>query len=188
MTTAARPLPPAVFRSALEQIDALRPRDEIEIGPLPAPAKLAPFSHALSATVLGQGDEPEPASGRFILLHDPNGLSAWDGTLRIVIFLTAEIDPELARDSLLAEVAWSWLDECLGGRNAEYSALGGTITATSSTRFGDIVGPSRSDDLEIRASWTPQSESVGAHAGAFFDLLALAAGLPPEGVSAIGFS
>ena len=186
MSTAAQPLPPAVFRSAVAQIDALRPRGEIEIGPLPAPAKLAPFAHALSATVVGQGEEPEPASGRFILLYDPNGLSAWDGTLRIVIFLTAEIEVELAHDSLLAEVAWSWLDECLGARQARYAALGGTITATSSTRFGDIAGPSRSDDLEIRASWTPHSDDLGGHASAFFDLLALAAGLPPEGVSAIG--
>ena len=186
MVLPARPLVPTLFQTALDQIAATRSRDEIELGPLPAPAKLAPFSHALSATVFGQDDQQERGSGRFIVLHDPNGLSAWEGTLRIVVFLTAEIDPDLASDSLLAEVAWSWLEECLAGRSASFAALGGTVTATSSTRFGDIAGPSRSDDLEIRASWTPQTADAGHHLSAFLDLLALAAGLPPEGVSAIG--
>ncbi|GGM16930.1 DUF3000 domain-containing protein [Nakamurella endophytica] len=182
------PLVPAEFGDAVAQLQAARLRPEVEVSPLPAPAKLAPFSHALSAQVAPSDERPESASGRFVLLHDPNGLAAWDGTLRIVVFLSAEMEPELARDPLLPDVAWSWLTDCLEGRAAEMVALGGTVTATSSTRFGDIAGPHRNDDLEIRASWTVAGRDVGAHLQSFGDLLAVAAGLPPEGVAAIGRS
>ncbi|HEY5117374.1 MAG TPA: DUF3000 family protein, partial [Nakamurella sp.] len=61
-------------------------------------------------------------------------------------------------------------------------ALGGTVTATSSTRFGDIAGPQRADDLEMRASWTADDQT-DLHLQAVAGFLAAAAGLPPEGVT-----
>ena len=117
-----------------------------------------------------------------ILLFDPDGVDAWGGSLRIVVFATCELDTEIAQDPLLPEVAWSWLTESLDGSGAGYSALGGTVTATSSTRFGDIAGPQRADDLEMRASWTAD-ENTDLHLQAFAGFLAAAAGLPPEGVT-----
>ncbi len=173
---------PPEFQAALDELAAVRLRPEIEVAELPAPAKLAPWSHALSATVFSGADGAESASGRLILLYDPDGVTAWDGRLRVVIFATAEIDPEIAGDALLPEVAWSWLTDSLAARQATHVALGGTVTATSSSRFGDISGPQRTDDLEIRASWTAAGPHVGAHLAAFAELLATAAGLPPEGV------
>lgn len=183
MTTSAAAFVPSQFRDAVAGLDSVRIRDEIELAPLPAPPRLAPYSHALAAEMSATRDEE--GSGRFILLHDPDGVSVWEGTFRIVVFVTAEIDSELAKDVLLPEVAWSWLAECLDGVGAAYTALGGTITATSSTRFGDIAGPQRTDDLEIRASWTMKDHSTGLHLRAFTDLVAAAAGLPPEGVATI---
>ena len=186
MSTSAGEIAPAAFQTALEQLGVVRIRPEIELGELPAPTRLAPWSHALSASVMWGGERPESASGRLILLHNPDGVVAWDGTLRIVIFLTAEVDDEIARDPLLPDVAWSWLTECLESSGAAYTALGGTVTSTSSTRFGDISGPGRTDDLELRASWTATDDRTGLHLAAFTELLAIAAGLPPEGVAAIG--
>lgn len=186
MTTSATTAAPELFRSALRELAAVRLRPEIQLGALPAPAKLAPWSHALSATVVEGGDRPEAASGRLVLLHDPNGLVAWEGQFRIVIFVTAEMDDDIARDPLLPDVAWSWLTDCLTLKQADHTALGGTVTATSSTRFGDISGPGRTVDLEIRASWTSNSAHIGHHLESFAELLAIAAGLPPEGVAAIG--
>jgi hypothetical protein len=191
MSVSAQPLIPAdpagppAFREAVAGLHAAVLRREIEVGTLPAPARLAPWSHALSATVAAPGGEDEIASGRLILLHDPDGDDAWGGTLRIVVFVTSEVDPEIAVDPLLPEVAWSWLVEALAEAGADYTALGGTVTATSSTRFGDISGPHRVDDLELRASWTPDPRT-GLHLQAFGTLLAAAAGLPPEGVTTIG--
>ncbi len=173
---------PAEFRRAVARLDVARVRTEVELGPLPAPARLAPWSHALSATLYPAGTDEETASGRMILLFDPDGVDAWGGSLRVVVFATCELDTEIAQDPLLPEVAWSWLTESLEASGAGYSALGGTVTATSSTRFGDIAGPQRADDLEVRASWTAD-ERTDLHLQAFVEFLSVAAGLPPEGVT-----
>jgi hypothetical protein len=180
---------PATFQHAVSGLRRAAVRNDVHLGPLPAPARLAPWSHAVSATVRPPGSAPgsddEIASGRLILLHDPNGHDAWAGTFRIVVFATCELDAEIAADPLLPEVAWSWLTDALADADAAHHALGGTVTATASTRFGDIAGPQRVNDLEVRASWTPDGPT-GAHLRAFAAMLATAAGLPPEGVTTIG--
>ena len=65
-------------------------------------------------------DGEEVATGRLILLHDPAGHDAWDGTLRLVTYVTAELEPEIATDPLLSEVAWSWLIDALDAHDATY--------------------------------------------------------------------
>jgi DUF3000 family protein len=128
-------------------------------------------------------DPVEPdTSGRLILLHDPAGQDAWDGTFRLVCFIQARLEPEQLGDEMLPVVGWSWLTEALELAGAEYVALGGTVTQTSSVRFGDIAGPRRDDDVELRASWTPVGTDLSRHAEAFCALVATAAGLPPVGV------
>jgi hypothetical protein len=57
------------------------------------------------------------------------------------------------------------------------------VTDTSSARFGDISGPARTDDLELRASWTPLDADLAPHGEAFCDLMASVVGLPPVGVT-----
>ncbi len=91
--------------------------------------------------------------------------------------------PEMASDPLLAGVCWSWLIEALEAHGAGYAALGGTVTQTASTRFGDLAGPPSSADLELRASWTPLGTDLDRHLGAWLTLLASTAGLPPPGVT-----
>jgi hypothetical protein len=125
------------------------------------------------------------AFGRLILLHDPEGADAWDGTMRLVAFIQADLDPSEAVDPLLPEVAWSWLVESLQDR-VEHTALGGTVTATTSVRYGDISGPPRAHQLEMRASWTATDLAISAHVQAFCDVLEHAAGLPPVGVTDLG--
>lgn len=156
------------------------PRPEITLDEIAGPARLAPYSHALGAEVTL--DSQEIATGRLVVLHDPDGQAGWDGVLRIVGFLTAETDAALAADELFPEVGWSWLIEALDGHKAAHTALGGTVTSTVSTRFGDIAGPQRSVDVEIRASWTALSFDLAAHLQAWLDVLGSAAGLPPPGV------
>ena len=66
-------------------------------------------------------------------------------------------------------------------------ALGGTVTSTTSVRYGDIAGPPRAHQLELRASWTAiTGDGLGAHLEAFCDVLGSAAGLPPVGVTELG--
>jgi hypothetical protein len=86
-------------------------------------------------------------------------------------------------DEMLPAVGWSWLIDALGERGAAYRAAGGTVTQTTSTRFGDLAGPQTAVALELRASWTADTPDMGPHLRAFVDLLCLAGGLPPEGVT-----
>lgn len=180
-------MPPPQFRQAVASLRAMRPRPELHVCPLDAPPRLAPFTWAFSVEAeAGRDaredlDEPD-TSGRLILLHDPAGQDAWEGTFRLVCFVQARLDPEQLGDEMLPVVGWSWLTEALDEFGAEHVALGGTVTQTSSVRFGDIAGPRRDDDVELRASWTPRGDDLRRHAEAFCMLVASAAGLPPVGV------
>jgi hypothetical protein len=176
-------LAPAEFAAAVGSLGAVTIRSEVRVEEVRPPQRLAPWSHALALDVLV--DDEELATGRLVLLHDPAGYEAWEGTLRLVAYVSAELDPEMAADPLLPEVGWSWLVDALDAEGAGYRAAGGTVTQTSSTRFGDLAGPRRTSDLELRASWTPVGQDVSAHLRAFVDLLCTAAGLPPAGVTAL---
>ena len=195
VTTPGLPNEPAPFRAAVEAMNAAVVRPEIEVGPIRPPQRLAPFSYAVGAEVrhddtatdaehdvFSEGD----AFGRLILLYDPDGDEAWNGTMRLVAYIQADLEPALAADPLLPEVAWSWLVDALEAKADEILALGGTVTATSSVRYGDIAGPPRAHQLELRASWTATSTALGSHVEAFCDVLAHAAGLPPAGVTKLG--
>lgn len=184
MTGADPSMWPVSFRRAVAELTSAGLRAGTEIDELPSPTQLAPYTYAVSVTVQSDTDN-EVATGRLVLLHDPEGVDAWEGTLRIVVFGTCEIDLSMFADALLPEVAWSWLTERMDAHQVDYVALGGTVTTTSSNRFGDISGPPQVNELELRASWTAVSSHIGPHLAAFADFLATAAGLPPEGVAAI---
>jgi hypothetical protein len=171
---------PAIFAEAVTGLRAARPRREINLTEVPAPQRLAPYAFAFSATVVR--DDQDAAEGRLILLHDPAGHEAWEGTLRLVTYVTAELDAEMAGDPFLPEVGWSWVTDALDHSGARYKAAAGTVTQTLSTRFGDLSGRPDSADIEIRASWTPVDRGLQAHLDAWCALLASIAGLPPPGV------
>ncbi len=156
-------------------------RPEVLIEEMPSPQRIAPYSVALGADVVTSSHE-ELGSGRLVLLHDPSGNEAWDGTYRCVTFSKAEVEPEMVRDPLLAEVGWSWLTDALATHGADYRAVSGTVSAVISTPFGELAGDPGSAEVEIRASWTPdlsQPGAVQAHLSAWQDLLCMTSGLPP---------
>jgi hypothetical protein len=175
---------PEPFRLAVTSLGEARVRPEVRIEPIRAPQRLAPWTYAVSADVIDSAGE-ELASGRLVLLYDPNGAEAWDGELRLVAFASAEVEHDIANDPMLPEVAWSWLTSSLTERSADFLAAGGTVTQTSSTRFGDVHGPQTTVSLELRGSWTARTPQLGPHLLGFVDLLCSAAGLPPEGVSVL---
>ena len=186
----APPAPvPADFQAALEALATVRPRVEVVLEPIPAPKRLAPWSHAIGMSIADPADDAdELASGRFIVLFDPAGHEAWEGTTRCVGYVSAGTDSEMVDDSMFSEVAWSWLTEALVSSGAGHHAVGGTVTRTASTRFGSIAAPEHSVDVEIRASWTAQGTDLDRHLTALLDVLANAAGLPPAGIHLLGAS
>jgi hypothetical protein len=174
----------AALRAAL----AVPGRPGLALHEVPAPKRLAPHAVAVAAEVLR--GEDEVASGRFVVLHDPAGQEGWRGDTRVVAFVSAEVESEMAADPALAEVGWSWLTESLRDRGAVHVAAGGTVTRTVSVRFGQISDPDEASEVEVRASWTPQADDEGRvdltrHLGAWCDLLCATAGLPPPGVLAL---
>ncbi|WP_455352024.1 DUF3000 domain-containing protein [Streptomyces sp. SYSU K217416] len=177
---------PLPFRRAVEALQKARPRPGLEIDPSRPPKRLAPHAYALEAAVV-EGDD-DLADGRLVLLHDPAGHDAWQGTFRLVTLVRAELEPEMAADPLLPEVCWSWLTGALEARGLGYAEASGTVTRAGSYYFGGLSERRPATQIEIRASWTPR-EGVGgvpdtaAHLAAWCDLLYQIAGLPPAGPS-----
>jgi hypothetical protein len=155
-------------------------RPELHVEEIPAPQRIAPFSAAITADVLVAGNEV--GTGRLVLLHDPAGNSAWQGTFRCVTFARADVDPEMITDPLLARVGWSWLVDALAAHGAEYGEPSGTVTSVSSESFGGLSDESPRAEVEVRASWTPvitDELGLSPHLAAWAELLCTTAGLPP---------
>ncbi|MCT1452288.1 MULTISPECIES: DUF3000 domain-containing protein [unclassified Corynebacterium] len=183
---------PAEFNEAVESMHRARLRPEISLGTIRPPQRPAPFSHAVGLEVQELDDDaPIPtdsqgdAFGRLILLYSPSSEESWEGSMRLVAYIQADMDDAVASDPLLPDVAWQWLGESLAESGADYTNLGGTVTSTSSVRFGEIGGPPRAYQIEMRASWTATGTDLSHHVEAFSKVLAHVAGLPPEGVAGI---
>ncbi|UQX86689.1 DUF3000 domain-containing protein [Jatrophihabitans telluris] len=176
---------PEPFRHAVETLLRVPLRREAVLERIRPPQRLAPWSFAVAVDLDGPAEE-NSSTGRLVVLYDPEGTEAWDGELRLVAYAQADLSSDMANDPLLPEVGWSWLLEALQLRAAAHTAVGGTVTHTTSTRFGDLHGPRSTTQLELRGSWTATETDLTSHLLAFVDLLSLAAGLPPEGVVVLG--
>jgi hypothetical protein len=180
--------PPGPFTSVVETlrefVDAESPRQELVIEDMPAPQRLAPYAAAIMATVYRE-DDSELGVGRLIVLYDPEGQRGWHGDFRVVAYIRAELEPEIAADPLIGPVGWSWLTEALDQHRAGYRAASGTITRAVSESFGDKNEDPETTELELRASWSPTDADITGHISAWCDVLVQAAGLPPAGVTSL---
>ena len=182
---------PERFRGAVEVMRAglsLGERPGLELSELPAPRRLAPHAVAVAGEV-SRGDDVV-ASGRFVVLHDPDGQEGWRGDTRVVAFVSAEVEAEMAADPALGEVGWSWLTDALAEHGASHTAAGGTVTRTVSSRFGQLEGAEDGSEVEVRASWTAtqddgEAPDLLAHLLAWCDLLCMTGGMPPRGTTAL---
>lgn len=183
--------PPSNFAEVAQRALDTIVRDEFLTEQAPSPQRLAPDAVTMTAHANGPGTSGadgaawETASGRFVLLHDPDGVDEWEGSYRVVIFARCDVEAELLADPLVHEVAWSWVRDALNA--VQCAQLGGTVTVSSGTSFGTLRD--RADDglIEVRASWTPTpdesgvspSDDISDHVHAWIDVLAQLAGLPP---------
>jgi hypothetical protein len=168
-----------------DELGGLRP--ELLFEDVPAPRTLAPYASAIAASV--QVGDDEIASGRLVLLYDPLGQKGWAGPLRVIAYIRADLDPDIAEDPLIGQVGWTWLTEALDARTAGYAEPSGPVTTVVTEGFG----------FELRASWSPETpaaldagsgpvpEILDGHLTAWCEALCAAAGLPPlaEGVTAL---
>ena len=195
----------ADLRAGQEEVCAVRP--ELSFEDVPAPRTLAPYAAAVAATV--RVDGMEVASGRFVLLYDPAGQRGWPGPLRVIVYIRADLEPEIAADPMLGEVAWSWLTESLDARTSGYEAPSGTVTRVVTEGFGAKRQDPQATGFELRASWSPAGTAalpgasglageepgqpepdqagLAGHLAAWCGTICAAAGLPPlvAGVTAL---
>ncbi len=179
------------FDRVAQALLAVPTRPEVSLDEVPAPTRLASFGVALSADVLD--GEDELASGRLVLLHEPDGHEAWDGEYRCVAFVRATVETDVAADPMLPGVGWSWLLEALESQSVQFAAVGGTVTAVVNESFGSMDHQGGGAEVEIRASWTPLidgddlEQQARQNASAWLDLMCTAAGLTPlpDGVVAL---
>ncbi len=176
---------------------------------VPAPKRLAPYATAIAAAV--QRDGTDVAWGRLVLLYDPDGQAGWDGVFRLVAYVRAEVEPEIAADPLLGEVGWSWLSEALDEHVPGYTRVSGTVTRVITEGFGTKRDELPLTGFELRASWSPTGPGgspgrkrsgrtarasrpgqpdldvldLPAHIAAWCDCLSAAAGLEPPGTRAL---
>ncbi len=179
-----RPLPG--FERGLAAVRTLNYRHEFQVAQAPAPARLAP--HGFAQTVEVTLNDSLVGTGRLVILHDPAGQPSWEGTTRVISYVDADIDLEVAADPMLPEVGWTWLNEALADADASARALGGTVTQVGSRSFGVMTDRPPEGRLQVRASWTPTDESdLAAHARAWALLMAAACGLAPttDGVASL---
>jgi hypothetical protein len=177
-------------------------RSDLQFEDVPAPKRLAPYATAIAATV--QRDDADVAWGRLVLLYDPDGQQGWEGSFRLVAYIRAEVEPEIAADPLLGEVGWSWLSEALDTHVPGYAVPSGTITRVITEGFGAKRDELPLTGFELRASWSPAGPGVpwgpagpgpgtsdldtldlSAHIAAWCDCLSAAAGLEPPGTRAL---
>lgn len=170
-----------------------RLRPELTFEAEPPPRRLAPCAYAVGATVVAEDDgDAEIGWGKFVLLFDAAGQPGWDGKHRIIGYVRAELEPEMAADPLINEVGWSWLTEALDARSTGYRMISGTVTTVVTQGFGGKQDEPTSTGFELRASWSPvisggRSASLDGHVAAWCDVVCAAAGLPPlaPGVAAL---
>ncbi len=199
MVMTLRRTPSAEFDAVAAELATLTTRPEIGVRATPGPAKLAPFALALQAAVtVGSQDIGD---GRLVVLHDPAGQESWNGTWRVVLFASAELDEAMAEDPVLLDMGWTWLQEALGERDLAVGSFGGTVTRTASQSFGLLDDRPATGELEIRASWTPVVDAphprlrtpttaaiIREHVAAWLDLMELITSLEPytDGVPRLG--
>lgn len=198
----------ATFRSAVSDLEAgmdqqRKARREIVLDNQRPPRKLAPYAAAVGATVhepvSGHGSSRradneadaeggEIGWGSFVLLYDPAGQAGWGGPFRVVVYVRADLEPEIASDPLAGQVGWSWLVESLDTRTSGYQQASGTVTRVVTEGFGSKSGDPATTSFELRASWSPaDGDDLGGHLAAWCDTLCTASGLPPlpDGVRAL---
>ena len=164
-------------------------RDDLTVHEIAAPSGLAPEAFALAGDVRPGHDGAESlyGTGRFVLLHDDDTQTAWNGAWRIVCFAQAPLETDIGVDPMLADVAWSWLVDALESRGADFHSVSGTATKVISKGFGTLAEEGDGAQIELRASWSPSGDIV-PHVEAWAELVCMLAGLPPgsEGIAVLG--
>ena len=130
-------------------------RPELAFEDVPAPRTLAPFAIAVAATARVGGIGSRLGPFRAASTTRTASAAGW-ARCASSIYIRADLEPEIAADPMLGEVAWSWL-------TGVHSTPAHLVTR-SAQRYRDPrghrgFGAKREDPqatgFELRASWSP---------------------------------
>lgn len=175
-TPSAADTPPEEFLSALASIRQVKDYRGCSLEEVPAPRTIAPYTAALRAFTEADDGYHPLATGRFVILFDPQTQPGWNGTMRLVTHVRSQMDAELGDDPLLGEVVWAWAHDALDNAGANLHDMNGTVTRELSETFGGLQLRRSGLEIELRASWTPATFDLVPHVAAWLELIARCAG------------
>lgn len=172
------PEAPSAFKDAVNSLHKISERPELGLIQIPAPRNLASFSVAFAASTESHGIAADESltTGRFVLLHETKEQVEWNGLFRVVCFVKSPMEMDIADDQLVSDVTWGWLTSALKERGAKFHDAAGTATRVISSGYGMLSHQADHAELELRASWSPESTDLSSHLEAWQDLIALMAG------------
>ena len=167
------------FKSMLEGINRITPREEILLTQIPSPKGIAPEAVAISAEIAHETASDHGVS-RLVFCRDPQMPEGWHSEFRIIGYAKSPIELEMAKDDYTSSMPWEWLRDSLKAAGAQFGHEAGTTTTVISTGHGALVSQPQHGELEIRASWAPMDFDLSAHLKGWIELVALISGLPPQ--------
>jgi len=168
------------FALALESLRHADIRPEVDVREIVAPKDLSKHAIAFSCDVKADSahEKIDLGTGRIVFLWDTNPQESWASNFRAIIFAKSPLETDIGADEFSAGVTWAWLISALEGNNAPYSAEAGTATRVISTGYGALSNQKDHSEIELRASWSPLSSNLGAHLGAWQNLICMMSGHP----------
>lgn len=175
------------FESLVQSARSAELPREVSVHEIDAPSGLAPNAIAFAADVVAGSGHLDRGTGRLIILDDPEEPVAWGGRSRAIIFAQSPLEVDLGSEEMYSAATWSMLIDELGEAGAKFAHAAGTVTRVISTGFGDLEPQGRGSQVEVRASWSPQSWDARTHVEAWARFVCRLAGFPPqpEGVTNI---
>ena len=166
------------FSAMLAPLADVVSRPEIELTQIPSPKGIAPEALAIAAEIDHQTASDHGVS-RLVFCRDEGMPEGWHSEFRVIGYAKSPIELEMAKDEYSSSLPWEWLKDSLTKHGAQFAHEAGTTTTVISTGHGSLISQPQHAELEIRASWAPESEDLSRHLVAWVELLALISGLPP---------
>ena len=181
---------PEEFSLAAESLAEPILRKELSIEQIQSPPGIAPHALAFSAEIPNKASESKNRGvGRIVFIFDATHIETWEGNMRIIAYGKSplmEVEQGVHDDP--THWYWGTLTRALSLHGAKYTNEAGTVTVMTSKGMGSLSEDHPTNEIELRASWTPTDGNFSAHFAAWQDLIAGMAGYSPDGDSVVSIT
>ena len=181
---------PEEFSLAAESLAEPILRKELSIEQIQSPPGIAPHALAFSAEIPNKASESKNRGvGRIVFIFDATHIETWGGNRRRIAYGKSplmEVEQGVHDDP--THWYWGTLTRALSLHGAKYTNEAGTVTVMTSKGMGSLSEDHPTNEIELRASWTPTDGNFSAHFAAWQDLIAGMAGYSPDGDSVVSIT